>query len=158
MELFSWKILSALVTSHDGKNLFSMECLHLPKPVNSKPSISITLCTSTTFQLLSSKRLEIDESTFRANNSSATTGCFRSRITSPRWTRGLTLESGVVSWTSFRSFRHSFGFSSLGMKSTGLSTSSHCRGRYSCLHCDQMGRLFFNIWPFTLAHGLQNLP
>ena len=32
MELFSWKILSALVTSLDGKNQFSMERVHLPKP------------------------------------------------------------------------------------------------------------------------------
>ena len=31
------------MTSLDGKNQFSMECLHLPKPGNSKPSISIML-------------------------------------------------------------------------------------------------------------------
>ena len=31
------------MTSLDGKNLFSMEHMHLPKPENSKPSISITL-------------------------------------------------------------------------------------------------------------------
>ena len=42
MELFSWKILSALVTL-DGKNEFSMERLRLQKPGNSKPSILITL-------------------------------------------------------------------------------------------------------------------
>ena len=35
--------LSALMTSLDGKNQFSMERAHLPKPGNSKPSISIML-------------------------------------------------------------------------------------------------------------------
>ena len=34
--------------SLDGKNQFSMERVHLPKPGNSKPSISITLSRSTT--------------------------------------------------------------------------------------------------------------
>ena len=37
MELFSWKNYSTLMTSLNGKNQFSMECLYLPKPRNSQP-------------------------------------------------------------------------------------------------------------------------